>query len=53
MLSRAKGSAMRAQVVWRTAPYAGLSISATIDMRTAQGPDTAELRRLWREHIAA
>ena len=51
VLSRNSGAAYVAKVVWRTAPYAGLSISNTVDMRTASGPDSAGLRRLWREHI--
>lgn len=52
VLSPATGSVHMARVVWRTAPYAGLLVSRTVDMRTATGPDTANLRRLWREHIA-
>ena len=39
-------------MVWRTAPYAGLSILRTVDMRTASGADSAGLQKLWREHIA-
>ena len=52
VLSRSAGVAHVAKVVWRTAPYAGLSITRTVDMRTATGPETATLRKLWREHIA-
>ena len=52
VLSRNAGAVYLARIVWRTPPYAGLLISRTIDMRTASGPDTSELRRLWREHIA-
>ncbi len=53
VLSRASGAAHMAKVVWRSAPYAGLSIHKTVELRTASGPETAALRRLWREHIAA
>ena len=53
VLSRASGAAHMAKVVWRSAPYAGLSIQKTVELRTASGPETAALRRLWREHIAA
>ena len=53
VLSPASGAAHIARVVWRSAPYAGLSILKTIELRTASGPETAALRRLWREHIAA
>ena len=52
VLSRSAGAVYLARIVWRTPPYAGLSISRTVDMRTASGPDTNEFRRLWREHIA-
>ena len=52
VLSRSAGAIYLARIVWRTPPYAGLSISRTIDMRTASGPETSEFRRLWREHIA-
>ena len=52
VLSRSAGAAYVAKVVWRTAPYAGLSISSTVDMRTASGPESAGLLKLWREHIA-
>jgi hypothetical protein len=52
VLSPATGSAYLARVVWRTAPYAGLMVTRTVDMRTATGSDTANLRKLWREHIA-
>ena len=51
VLSRGAGAAHVAKVVWRTAPYAGLSIARTVDMRTASDPDSAGLRKLWREHI--
>ena len=51
VLSRDSGAVHVARTVWRTPPYAGLSISRTIDMRSATGADTGEFRRLWREHI--
>lgn len=51
VLSRTSGSVHIAKVVWRTPPHAGLSISRTVEMRTATGSDTADLRRMWREHI--
>ncbi len=51
VLSRAMACVYRAQVVWRTAPYAGLSISQSVDMRTASGPELSDVRKLWREHI--
>ena len=52
VLSRGAGAAHMAKVVWRTAPYAGLSIARTVDMRTALGPEAAGLHKLWREHIS-
>ena len=52
VLSRSTGAAHVARVVWRTASYAGLSISRTVDMRTASGSESAGLLKLWREHIA-
>ena len=52
VLSRSAGAVYMAKVVWRTVPYAGLSITRTVDMRTASGPETAPLHKLWREHIA-
>ena len=52
VLARSAGAVHVAKVVWRTPPYAGLSITRTVDMRTAAGPDTAGLQKLWREHIA-
>ncbi len=52
VLARSAGAVHLARVVWRTPPYAGLSITRTVDMRTAAGPDTAALHKLWREHIA-
>ncbi len=51
MLARPAGAVHMAKVVWRTAPYAGLSIVRTVDMRTASGPEPAGLHKLWREHI--
>ena len=51
VLSRSTGAAHVARVVWRAPPYAGLAISRTVDMRTAAGPDSAGLLKLWREHI--
>ena len=55
VLSRATGCGRTGRrVVWRSAPYAGLSISATIDMRTVFRPrGRPNCARLWREHIAA
>ncbi len=52
VLSRNAGAIHLAKVVWRTAPYAGLAITRTVDMRTASGPESAGLHKLWREHIA-
>ena len=52
VLSRAQACVYRARVVWRSTPYAGLSIFETVDMRTASDPSLAEVRRLWREHIS-
>ncbi len=52
VLSRRDGAAYVARVVWRSAPYAGLSISRTVDMRTVSGPESAGLHKLWREQIA-
>ena len=46
------GVAHPARLVWRTAPFAGFLLLRTVDMRTAGGPGEADLRRLWREHIA-
>ena len=46
------GVAHLARLVWRTAPYAGLLLARSVDMRAASGPGEAELRRLWREHVA-
>lgn len=51
VLSRASGVVHVAKVVWRSAPFAGLSITGTTDMRTAAGPESAALHKLWREHI--
>ena len=47
------GMVYLARVVWRTAPYAGLLVTKSVDMRRATGPDVAELRLLWREHVVA
>jgi hypothetical protein len=52
LLYPAAGAAYVARVVWRTPPYAGLSITRTVDMRTASGAEGERLRRLWWEHIA-
>ena len=52
VLARSAGAVYVARVVWRTPPYAGLSITRTVDMRTSAGHDTAGLHKLWREHIA-
>ena len=52
VLARSAGAVHVAKVVWRTPPYAGLSITRTVDMRTAAGPEAAALHKLWREHIA-
>ena len=51
VLSRAMACVYKARVVWRTAPYAGLSISQGVDMRTASGSELDKVRKLWREHI--
>ncbi len=52
VLARSAGLVHVAKVVWRTPPYAGLSITRTVDMRTAAGPEAAGLHKLWRQHIA-
>ena len=52
VLSRSAGAIHVAKVVWRTAPYAGLAVASTVDMRTASGPDSARLHMLWREEMA-
>ena len=52
VLARGAGTVHLAKVVWRTPPYAGLSITRTVDMRTAAGPEAAGLHKLWRDHIA-
>ncbi len=51
VLSRGASAAHMAKVVWRTGSYAGLSITRTVDMRAAAGPEAASLHKLWREHI--
>ena len=51
VLSRAAGAVHMARVVWRTAPYAGLSITRSVDMRAASGAQVAGLHKLWRGHI--
>ena len=53
LLSPGAGTAFMARVVWRTAPYAGLLVTKSIDMRSATGADAATLRKLWREHIVS
>jgi hypothetical protein len=52
VLHPTRGLAQFARIAWRTAPYAGLSITRSVEMRTATGADTVQLRKLWREHIA-
>jgi hypothetical protein len=52
VLSPATGRAYEAKVVWKSPPHMGLSIVRTIDMRTASGPDTAVLRKVWSEGLA-
>ena len=51
VLAPRSGAVHEARVVWRTSPYAGLLLTRSVDMRSAAGSETAELRRLWREHI--
>ena len=46
------GLAHLARLVWRTAPFAGLVLLRTVDMRAASGAHDEPLRRLWREHAA-
>ena len=46
------GVAHLARLVWRSAPFAGLLLLRTVDMRTASGSGEEPLRRLWREHAA-
>lgn len=51
VLVPSSGVAHPARLVWRSAPYAGLLLLRTVEMRAASGPDEADLRRLWREHV--
>jgi hypothetical protein len=51
ILSLSAGAAYVARVVWRTPPYAGLSILRTVDMRTATGSESERFHKLWREHL--
>ncbi|WP_158915678.1 PilZ domain-containing protein [Caulobacter sp. S45] len=52
LLSAATGRAYEARVVWKSYPYVGLSIRRDVDMRAANGVDTAALQKLWRETFA-
>ena len=51
LLVPSAGVAHLAHLVWRTAPYAGLLLLRTVEMRAASSSSEAELRRLWREHV--
>ncbi len=51
VLSRAQQVVYAARVVWRTPPYAGLSISAATDMRALPNSGSARVHKLWRQHI--
>ena len=50
VLSLANAAIYQAKVVWRSPPYAGLTVSRTIDMRTRDAARDVEAQRLWREH---
>ena len=53
VLARSMGAVFMAQVVWRTPPYVGLAITSSVDVRKSSGPESAGIRKLWREHISA
>ncbi|MGC1300869.1 MAG: PilZ domain-containing protein [Caulobacteraceae bacterium] len=49
LMSAATGQAYEARVVWKAYPHVGLQVRRGIDMRSANGPEAATLRKLWRE----
>jgi PilZ domain len=53
LLAASTGHAYEARVVWKSYPHVGLQVRRSIDMRSAGGPETATLRRLWRETFGA